>query len=114
MKLVEAKEVNLLLDVKVITENTSGEITDDVILMNSEITNNTPIVYTLPRANTCEGKPIKVLCMLAESYCNIELESGDEFKGTSAYPLSLQSVGEYASFVSDGMASWYLCDNRIS
>jgi len=112
--LIDKKEVDLILVIKTITSNTTGEVTDDVVVIKSEINNSAPIEYTLPPANRCKGKLIRVMCELAESYCNVKLTSGDEFKGTTAYPISLQAVGEYGVFISDGLASWYLCEHNIS
>lgn len=114
MKLVETKEVNLLFDIKVITENTSGEITDDIVFIDSQINNNTDIAYTLPPANLCEGKSIRVICKGAESHCVVDMVSGDSIVGTSEYPPFIMStVGDFGVFISDGLSKWYMNEFRI-
>jgi hypothetical protein len=110
----EVKEVEITPNTRTTTESANIELIDEVIFMRSEINNNTPIVSTLPPASQCKGQTKKFFCELAESYCNVEVVSGDEIRGNLNYPLSMEAVGEHCTLTSDGMSAWYLGDNKLS
>jgi len=101
------------LNTVIIEENTTGQETDDVVFINSQINNNVDVVYTLPPASSCK-KSIRVICAGAESHAKVTPSGNDAIVGTPDYPPFLMGVvGDFGVFVSDGVSKWYLNEFRI-
>jgi len=97
----------------VIEENTTGQETDDVVFIDSQINNNVDVVYTLPPASSCK-KTIRVICKGAESHAKVTPSGNDGIVGTPTYPpFIMETVGDFGTFISDGVSKWYLNEFRI-